>query len=99
MGNEITTIITAFGIMVMLYCLWSAISLKSKVPGGVVGRQWSQLIFMVAFFALGYIAIPFLGQLSDEAMRMTVSIIFLFGAVYVAITIRLIYRVIEELAA
>ena len=99
MSDEITMIITGFGILVMLYCLWSAISLKSKVPGGVVGQKWSQLTFMVAFFALGYIAIPFLGQLSDTAMRMTVSIIFLFGAVYVAITIRLIYRVIEELAA
>lgn len=99
MSDEIIFIITGFGILVMLYCLWSAITLKSRVPGGLVGKKWSQLTFMVAFFALGYIAIPFLGQLSDSAMRMTVSIIFLFGAVYVAITIRLIYRIIEELAA
>lgn len=99
MSDEITFIIMGFGILVMLYCLWSAIGLKSKVPGGLVGKKWNQLTFMVAFFALGYIAMPFLGQLSDSAMRMTVSIIFLFGAVYVAITIRLIYRVIEELAA
>ena len=99
MNDEITLIITGFGILVMLFCLWSALSLRSKVPGGVVGQKWSQMTFMVAFFALGYIAIPFLGQLSDAAMRMTVSIIFLFGAIYVAITIRLIYRVIEELAA
>lgn len=97
MSDEITTVITGFGILVMLYCLWSALTLKARIPGGVVGKKWGQMIAMVGFFALGYIAIPFLGQLSDSTMRMAVSLIFLFGAVYVAITIRLIYRVIEEL--
>jgi len=99
MHDEITTIVTALGILVMFFCLWSAIHLKAKVPGGVVGKKWQQMIGMIAFFALGYIAIPFLGQLSEVTMRMAVSLIFLFGAVYVAITLRLIYRVIEELAA
>jgi hypothetical protein len=99
MSEELTTIITGFGILVMLYCLWSAISLKSKVPGGVVGKKWRNMTGMIALFALGYIAIPFLGQLSDNTMRLAVSMIFLFGSIYVAITIRLIYRVIEELSA
>lgn len=99
MSDEITTIITGLGILVMLYCLWFSIRLKSKVPGGVVGKKWRHMIAMVAFFTLGYIAIPFLGQLSNEALRLAVSLIFLFGAVYVAITLRLIYRVIEELTA
>ena len=39
MNEEITTIITGLGILVMLYCLWSAFSLKAKVPGGVVGKK------------------------------------------------------------
>lgn len=99
MNDEITTLITGAGILVMLFCLWSAISLKAKVPGGVVGKKWRQMIGMIIFFSLGYIAIPLLGQLSEATMRMAVSLIFLFGAVYVAITIRLIYRVIEELTA
>jgi hypothetical protein len=99
MSDEITAVITGFGILVMLYCLWSAVRLKARIPGGVVGKKWGQMIAMVGFFTLGYIAIPLLGQLSDSTMRMAVSLIFLFGAIYVAITIRLIYRVIEELAA
>lgn len=99
MSDEITTIITAFAILVMLYCLVLAIYLKSKIPGGVVGKSWRRLVFMVAFFAVGYIAIPMLGELSQETMRIAVALIFLFGAVYVAITIRLIYRIIEELTA
>jgi hypothetical protein len=31
-------------------------------------------------------------------MRLIVSLIFLFGAIYVLITIQLVYRVIKELA-
>lgn len=99
MNEEITTIITGLAILVMLYSLGLAVHLKSKIPGGVVGKSWRRLVFMVAFFAVGYIAIPLLGQLSQDAMRMAIALIFLFGAVYVAITIRLIYRVIEELTA
>lgn len=99
MSEEITLVITGLGILVMLYCLGVAIFLKRKIPGGVVGKSWSRLIFMVAFFAMGYIAIPFLGELSQETLRFAVALIFLFGAVYVAVTIRLIYRIIEELTA
>ena len=98
MNEEITTIITGLGILVMLYCLWSAFSLKAKDPGGVVGKKWRHMTGMIAFFSLGYIAIPFLGQLSAETLRLAVALIFLFGAVYVAVTIRLIYQVIEELS-
>lgn len=99
MSEEVTIVITGLGILVMLYCLGVAIFLKRKIPGGVVGKSWTQLIFMVAFFAMGYIAIPFLGELSQETLRFSVALIFLFGAVYVAVTIRLIYRIIEELTA
>jgi hypothetical protein len=31
-------------------------------------------------------------------MNVIVSLIFLFGAIYVVITVKLIYRIIEELA-
>lgn len=99
MSEEITMVITGIGILVMLFCLWSAFSLKAKVPGGVVGQKWRHMTGMIAFFSLGYIAIPFLGELSAETMRLAVALIFLFGAIYVAVTIRLIYRVIEELTA
>ena len=99
MDNQISMIIMALAILIMLYSLWIAITLRAKVPGGVVGRSWRILITMVGFFFLGYLMIPFLGDLSESALRLVVSCIFFFGAIYVAITIRLIYRVIEELAA
>jgi hypothetical protein len=99
MPVEATTVILALAIIVMLYCLWLVLTLKSKVPGGVVGTSWRTLTMLVVLFAFGYAALPFFGDLPESTMRMVVALIFLFGAFYVAITIRLIYKIIEELSA
>ena len=99
MPIEATTVIIALAMIVMLYCLWLVLTLKSKVPGGVIGTSWRTLTMLVFMFALGYGAFPFFGDLPEATMRMVVALIFLFGAFYVAITIRLIYRIIEELSA
>jgi hypothetical protein len=42
---------------------------------------------------------PFLGELSEVMLRYVVALIFFFGAIYVAITIKLIHTVIKELSA
>lgn len=99
MAVEAVTIIIALAIIVMLYCLWLVLTLKAKVPGGVVGSSWRTLTMLVLLFACGYAALPFFAELPEATMRMVVALIFLFGAFYVAITIRLIYKIIEELSA
>ncbi|MCL6556591.1 MAG: hypothetical protein K6T56_09550 [Burkholderiales bacterium] len=99
MDVEIITVIMASAIIVMLYCLWLVFSLKSRVPGGVVGKRWRVLTAMVVLFSIGYAAMPFLGELSEVTLRYVVALIFFFGAIYVAITIKLIHTVIEELSA
>ena len=99
MDGQISMIIMALAILVMLYSVWLAISLRAKVPGGVVGRSWRILMVLVGFFGIGYVLIPFLGDLSESTLRFMVSLIFFFGAIYVAVTIRLLYIVIEELSA
>lgn len=91
-------LVSVAAILVMLYALWQVIRLKREVPGGVVGRTWNVLIALVVLFAVGYVAMPLLGELSAELLRLAVSLIFLFGAVYVVITIRLIHRVIRVLS-
>jgi len=96
---DVTLIVTIAAILVMLYALWRVISLKSQIPGGMVGRNWNILLLLVVLFAVGYIAMPFLGQLSAEVLRLVVGLIFLFGAIYVVITITLIHRIIEALRA
>lgn len=99
MQLDISIAISVLAILVMFYCLWLVVSLGKGVPGGVVGRAWRTVRTLVALFAIGFLVTPFFGLLSPDLMKLIVSVIFLFGAVYVVITVRLIHRIIEELAA
>jgi hypothetical protein len=85
-------------ILTILYGLWQAVSLRRSVPGGVVGKQWNILTWLVVMFAIGYAAIPFFGSMPIETLRLVVVAIFLGGAIYVVITIRLIHTVIRALS-
>jgi hypothetical protein len=91
--------ISVGAIAVMIYCLYLVLSLKKNVPGGMVGKTWGTLTSLVVLFTLGYFVTPFFSLLPAEIINLIVSLIFLFGAIYVVITVRLIYRIIEELSA
>jgi hypothetical protein len=97
-GEYVHLGVSVLAILAILYSLWLVLSLKRSVPGGVVGRQWNILVVLVAMFAAGYLAIPWFGRLPLDTLRLIVALIFLFGAVYVIITIRLIHKVIRALA-
>ncbi len=84
-------------IAVMLLCLTTVYRLRSRIPGGVVGKQWGYLTALVTLFTAGYFVTPFFTSLPAEVISLTVALIFFFGAVYVLITVRLIYRIIEEM--
>lgn len=90
--------INAVGIAIMIYGLVDVLLLRSKIPGGQVGRAWSALTTLIGLFTVGYLVSPFFSSLPADSIRMIVSLIFLFGAVYVILTVRLLYRIIAELA-
>ncbi len=64
-----------------------------------MGKTWGTLSALVTLFTAGYFVTPFFSLLPAEVINLLVSLIFLFGAIYVVITVRLIYRIIEELSA
>ncbi len=97
MNINITTVLNGLAILIMFYCLYLVLMLKSSIPGGMVGKQWNVLTMLVALFSIGYLTTPFFDQLPTEIQRLVVSGIFVFGAIYVLITIRLIFNVIREL--
>lgn len=99
MNFDISTWISIAAIFVMLYCLFLVITLGRRVPGGVVGKKWKFLTFLVVLFTLGYLSTPFFGMLPTQLVSLMVSLIFFFGAVYVVITVKLIFQIIEELSA
>lgn len=86
-------------IVVMLVCLATVYKLRANIPGGVVGKQWGILTTLVTLFTLGYFVTPFFASLPANVIDLVVALIFFFGAVYVLITVRLIYRIIEEMTS
>lgn len=90
--------INAAAIAVMIVGLFMVLGLRSKIPGGAVGKAWRVLTGLVVLFTVGYLGTPFFGLLPADSVRMVFALIFLFGAVYVVVTVRLVHRIIDELA-
>ena len=84
-------------IVVMLYALYSSFTLKSKIPGGKVKATWNILTGLIVMFTIGYLATPFFRLLPQEFKDILVGIIFLAGAIFVVIVIKLFYKIIEDL--
>lgn len=87
--------ISTVAILIMIYCLWLVFTLKSEVPGGVIGRQWTVVSWLVVLFTIGYFATPFFRELPPASLHTIVSVIFLFGAIYVVVTVKMIFRIIK----
>ena len=97
LSGDVGLILSLAAILIMLYCLWLVLSLKQQIPGGLVGKQWNILTMLVVLFTIGYFTTPFFGTLDEALLRHIVYVIFVFGAIYVVFTVRLIHRVIREL--
>ena len=98
LSNLFGTIIM-LALAIMLYCVWFTFSLRKLVPGGVIGRNWSLLTALVLLFAAGYAVTPVIAKLSDDVLRIATASIFLFGAAYVLVTLRLMHSIIKSLSA
>jgi hypothetical protein len=98
MRIDITFVISCAAIAIMLYGLFLVTSLKQQIPGGIVGKKWNFLLTLVVLFMFGYLTTPFFGAIPEDVLRLIVSAIFFFGAIYVVITIKLIYQIIKELS-
>ncbi len=84
-------------IFVMFYALYTALILRHKVPGGNVKSTWGVLTFLIVLFTIGYLTTPFFRLLSQEIKDLLVGVIFLSGAIFVVIVIKLFYKIIEDI--
>jgi hypothetical protein len=84
-------------IFVMFYALYTALILRNKVPGGKVKSTWGFLTMLIVIFTAGYLTTPFFRLLSQEIKDLLVGVIFLAGAVFVVIVIKLFYKIVEDL--
>lgn len=95
---DIANYIFILAAVFMAYCMYLVITLKKQFSGGLVGKYWKSLTILVGIFTAGYFALPFFDQVPEEILRLTVAGVFLFGAFYVLITIKLIKSIIEAFA-
>ena len=84
-------------IVVMLYALFKAFALRSKVPGGKVRETWNMLSGLIVMFTVGYLATPFFRLLPPEIKDVLVGVIFLAGAIFVVIVINLFFKIVEDI--
>jgi hypothetical protein len=99
MAFDLALLINIAAILVMAWCLYTMVRLSERIPGGVVGKTWRLLRLLVGLFLVGYLATPFFPQLPPQLINVLVALIFFFGALYVLVTVRLIYRIITVLSS
>ena len=95
---DIANYIFIVAALFMAYCLFLVLTLRGQFSGGLVGKYWKYLTVLVVIFTLGYAALPFFDQVPEKVLKLTVAGVFLFGAFYVLITIKLIKSIIEAFA-
>ena len=90
-------VLSIAAIVVMLYALYRVVTLRKKIPGGVVKKTWDFLAVLIVLFAVGYLSTPFFPMLPQSVKDLVVGVIFFFGAIFVVIVINLFYKVVSEL--
>lgn len=94
LGFDLFTVISGLGIITMLFALLNVIEYRKCIPGVNACKVWNNIIALIAFFFIIYLTFPFFVLLSQQTKDVIVALIFFFGAVYVLINIRLVYRII-----
>lgn len=90
-------VISVLATVVMAVNVIKAFKLKKAMVGGEVGEKWNYCVYLILFFFAGYIASPLFLRISPESKDILVSMVFLFGAVFVFIMTSLIFSVITLL--
>ena len=89
--------LSLLSIGVMLYALYQAFILRHRVPGGKVRSTWNILSGLIVMFTAGYLSTPFFRLLPPEFKDALVGVIFLAGAIFVLIVIKLFFKIIEDI--
>lgn len=97
MKFDLVSLLGIAAVLVMLVNLYFTLSMRAQIRGGVIGKRWNAMTLLVGLFAAGYFILPFTHEMPAETLRLLVSVIFFFGAVYVLISLRLIHGVVREL--
>jgi hypothetical protein len=76
-----------------------AVRLRRAMIGGVIRSRWGMMTNLIIVFLLGYVLSPLLlvFKLPVEYMSLLVFLLFIFGAVFVAVVIRILHDTLASL--
>jgi hypothetical protein len=80
----------------MLAALALVLRLRRIARGGRVGRVVNLLVGFIVFFLVGYLVAPFTPALPPAVAHLLTAIVFLFGALFVVIVLRLIDALVRQ---
>jgi len=83
-------------IFVIFLAFYRALTLKRKIPGGLVKQSWKLLYYLIGLLGVGYLTMPLFPSLPDTSRDVIVAIISLAGAIFIVKVINLFYRIIKE---
>jgi Flp pilus assembly pilin Flp len=81
---------------IMIAGLVIAIKLVRLARGGMIGRVARALLVFIIAFLGGYIAALWLPSMEEGAASLLVGFVFLFGAVFVVIVLRLVQTLVSQ---
>ena len=83
-------------IFIIFYAFYRALTLKRKIPGGLVKQSWKLLYYLIGLLGIGYLTMPLFPSLPDTSRDLIVGVISLAGAIFIVKVINLFYRIIKE---
>ncbi len=89
----INIIFAAAGMVLFLYCIIQVRNILQLFPNAKMNKSWKIVNILIAFFLVGYLIniIAVFLQLVPVLLFMQ-SFVYLFGALFVLIVVRLSYR-------
>ncbi len=90
--------VLVIGFVLMVYNLVRGLQLRQVITGGLIGERLTQLIVFIGLFAAGYLGITALVWAQPQnTLLVLLSLLLLFGAVFVFLVLRLVYSIAEVL--
>lgn len=94
-------VLCAVAIVMIFVALVLVLRLRRFAKGGYVGQAVNVLLVFILFFLVAYLVTPFLLSIPPEYGFILMGVVFLFGALFVVLVLRLIdslvRKVFEEL--
>ncbi len=98
-GSLITAALILLGAVVMLFAVLGTRQIFRLLEGTLYAKHWSVLVALMIFFLVGYLGAVVLAAIGlTDVLLILSGVVFLFGALFVLLVVRLGYLTIAELS-